>query len=113
VKYFEATIALSAADSVGLKPGQRVRARIAVDDRADVLTIPRGALVERGERRLVYRRESDAFRPVEVVTGRRSLGRIVIEKGLEAGDVIALHDPERHLASGGASGATGAPGGAR
>ena len=95
VKYFETTVAFEGASSAAGKPGQRVRATILVDDAEDVIAIPRGALFEKDGRRLVYRREGRVFRPVEVTPGRRSLARIVIEKGLRPGDRIALQDPER------------------
>jgi HlyD family secretion protein len=100
VKFFETTIPLPST-AVSLKPGQRVRALILVDDLRDAITIPRGALFEKDGRRIVYRLEGGRFTAVEVVVGRRSIGRVVVEKGLVPGDRIALNDPEPRPASAG------------
>jgi HlyD family secretion protein len=102
VKYFEIAIPLPAA-AVTLKPGQRVRASILVDDLSAALTIPRGALFEKDGRRVVYRREKSRFVATEVVVGRRSVGQVVIERGINAGDVVALRDPEESAIRGEAS----------
>jgi RND family efflux transporter MFP subunit len=107
VKYFEVALTLDKSQGAGLKPGQRVRATILIDDLADVVAVPRGALFEKDGRRLVYRFEDGRFRPVEVVVGRRSLGRVVIEKGVGPGDRIALADPERREGSGATPASTG------
>ena len=48
--------------------------------------------VEDGKR-VVYRKRGTSFETVEVALGASSLGRIVIEKGLEDGDVVALQNP--------------------
>jgi HlyD family secretion protein len=109
VKYFETTIPLPAAAS-GLKPGQRVRATIVVDDLADAVTIPRGALFEKDGRRVVYRFEGGRFQPVDVTVGRRSVGAVVVEKGLVPGDRIALRNPEERAPG---KGETPAPGAGR
>jgi RND family efflux transporter MFP subunit len=95
VKYFETTIAFEGMMPPALKPGQRVRARILVDEIKDALTIPRGALFEKEGRRVAYRLTGRRFEPVEVSVERRSLAKIVIAKGLQPGDRVALDDPER------------------
>jgi hypothetical protein len=92
-----------------LKPGQRVRASILIDDLLDVVAIPRGALFEKDGRRVVYKLEGARFVQREVGVGRRGLGRVVIEKGLEPGDVIALQDPERRPDAAAASAAPAGP----
>lgn len=97
VKYFETTLALLGKPPAlaALKPGQKVRAMVLIDDLEGVIAVPRGALFEKDGRRIVYRLERGRFLPREVVVGRRGLGRVVIEKGLEPGDEVALQDPER------------------
>jgi HlyD family secretion protein len=107
VKYFEVAIALEKAEEAGLKPGQRIRATILIDDLKDVVSVPRGALFEKDGRRLVYRFEGGRFQPVEVVVGRRSLGKVLIEKGIQPGDRIALANPERRESSSPGSSASG------
>jgi multidrug efflux pump subunit AcrA (membrane-fusion protein) len=80
-----------------MKPGQRVKARIVLDELDGVLTVPRGALAEKDGKRVVYRLEGGRFRPVEVVVGCSSLARVVVTQGLAAGDRVALRDPTRAL----------------
>lgn len=94
VKYFETTIGFERSASRALKPGQRVKATIVMADRADVLWIPRGALFERDGRRYVYRQQGGSFQAVDVGVGARSLGKVVIERGLTPGDRVALRDPQ-------------------
>jgi multidrug resistance efflux pump len=94
VRYFEATLSLAKTDPSFMKPGQRVRAIVRMEAADGVLAVPRGALFERDGRRVVYRRQAGGFVPVEVTIGRQSVSRVVIDKGLAAGDVIALRDPD-------------------
>ena len=98
VRYFEATLSLGHTDPETMKPGQRVRATIRLEEVEDVLSIPRGALFERDEERVVYRREGGRYVPVPVTVGRQSISRVVVEGGLEAGDRIALRDPSEKAA---------------
>ena len=93
VKYFETTLALSRTDPAIMKPGQRVRAVLRLEEAEGVIAIPRGALFEKDGKRVVYRREGGGFVPVEVTVGPNSISRVVVEKGLRAGDRVALRDP--------------------
>ena len=92
VKYFETTLALSRSDP-SAAPGQFVRATLRLEERDDVLTVPRGALFDKDGRRIVYRLRGGRFLPVEVVLGANSISRVVVEQGLSPGDRIALRDP--------------------
>ena len=79
-----------------MKPGQRVRARIVLAEARGALVIPRQAVFERDRRTIVYRRSGwHGFAPVEVTLGAATLGRVVVERGLAAGNEIALMDPTR------------------
>lgn len=93
VKYFEATLSLARTDPAYMKPGQKVRAVIRLEEADGVLAIPRGAVFEKDGKRVVYRRTSGGFAPVEVSIGRQSISRLVVDRGLAAGDVVALRDP--------------------
>lgn len=105
VQYFSAVLSLERTDEATMKPGQRVQAVISVVDTPDAVTVPRQAVLERDGRKLVYRRASwGRFEAVEVTLGPAALGRVVVDKGLADGDVVALADPTR-----GTAGATPTP----
>lgn len=98
VQYFGVTLSLDRTEPGVMKPGQRVRARLRLDDRAGALTVPRQAVFERDGRTVVYRRQGrqgDGFEPVEIALGPSSAGRVVVESGLRPGDAVALADPTR------------------
>ena len=101
VKYFETTLALEGqgTELAMLKPGQKVRSFVLIDDLKDVIAVPRGALFEKDGKRIVYKLEGGRFQAHEVTVGRRGLGRAVVDKGLEPGDELALHDPDKKNAS--------------
>ena len=93
MKYFEATLSLARTDPALMKPGQRVRAIVRLEQADGVLAIPRGAVFDKDGRRVVYRKQAGRFVPVEVTIGQQSISRVVVVKGLAAGDVVALRDP--------------------
>jgi biotin carboxyl carrier protein len=111
VKYFETTLALEGqgTELAMLKPGQKVRSFVMIDDMKDVIAVPRGALFEKDGKRVVYKWEGGRFQPREVTVGKRGLGRAVVDKGLEPGDELALHDPDKK-AGASAAAASAAPG---
>ncbi len=109
VKYFEAALALQKTDPSFMRPGQRVRARILLEQADGVIAIPRGALFEKDGVRVVYRRGPTGFTRVPVTVGRNSISRVVIESGLAAGDVVALRDPSATREAPGAGAARSAP----
>jgi hypothetical protein len=80
--------------------GQKARAVVRLEEAEGVLAIPRGAVFEKDGKRVVYRREGRRFVPVEIVVGRQSISRVVLDSGLAAGDVIALRDPTAKRALG-------------
>jgi RND family efflux transporter MFP subunit len=96
VQYFAVTLKLAATDRDIMKPGQRVRAMLALDDRPDALVVPRQAVFEREGKMVVYRRRRGGrFEPAAVSLGPSGAGRVVVESGIAPGDVLALSDPTR------------------
>jgi multidrug efflux pump subunit AcrA (membrane-fusion protein) len=96
VQYFEVVLELERTEPEFMKPGQRVRAELRFEELEDVLSIPREAVIEEDDGdKIVYVRKGWDYEPVEVELGSSALGRIVVESGLEEGDVIALADPTR------------------
>jgi HlyD family secretion protein len=114
VQYFAVVVTLEKTDHTVMKPGQRVRATLILD-KADALVVPRQAVIGKEGKNIVFKRGAHGFEPVEVELGAGTSGRVVVTKGLAAGDVVALRDPTRPLdqgtGSGSASGAEGGGGG--
>ena len=93
VNYFAVTVALARTERERMRPGQRVRATLVLDE-AQALTVPRQAVLERGGRRVVLRRNSDGrFAEAAVKLGATSPGLVVVTEGLQEGDRVALRDP--------------------
>lgn len=113
VQYFAVDLDLAETDPTVAKPGARVRAELELERRGQALAIPRQALFERTGKSVVFRRakgEGDGrFTAVSVVTSPAGPGRLVVESGLAAGDVIALIDPERGEEAGGSKAEGGQP----
>jgi multidrug efflux pump subunit AcrA (membrane-fusion protein) len=98
VQYFAVVLRLDKTDPARMKPGARVRALLTLDEVPSTLAVPRQAVFARGGKTVVYRqddRRGGGFTPVPVTLGPSGMGRVVIASGLQAGDVIALADPER------------------
>jgi multidrug resistance efflux pump len=96
VQFFGVTITLDSTDPKTMKPGSRVRAVLDVENRTNAIVIPRQALFEKEGKKIVYRRKGTGFEPVDVVVASSSAGRVVIGRGIIAGDEIALEDPTSH-----------------
>jgi membrane fusion protein, copper/silver efflux system len=86
-----------------LKPGMYATIRIAGTARADVLTVPRAAVLSTGERSIVFVREANGqLAPREVAIGASSDERIEILRGLTTGETVVasatfLVDAESNL----------------
>ncbi|MBV8200646.1 MAG: HlyD family efflux transporter periplasmic adaptor subunit, partial [Acidobacteria bacterium] len=97
VQFFAVTLAFSPAGAKAmgtLKPGQRVLARLRLEERRGALVAPREAVFQRGGVNVVYRRRGGGgFEPVAVTLGPAGVGTTVIEAGVAPGDVLALRDP--------------------
>jgi HlyD family secretion protein len=115
VQYFAVLLKLARTDPQAMKPGQRVRATLFLEERKDAIALPRQAVFEEDGKKIVYVRRGADFAPVEVTLGPASLGRVVIERGIAPGDEVALVDPTRPAPSeekpgAGAESGAGAPG---
>ncbi len=108
VQYFGVTIALDKTDRDVMKPGQRVRAELVLDDE-EALVVPRQAVIDREAKNVVYRKTADGFEAVTVELGPATSGRVVIKKGLSPGDEVALRDPTRTLDQLGSGSGSSAP----
>jgi HlyD family secretion protein len=96
VQYFGVTVELDRTDARLMKPGARVRAVLEVENQANAVAIPRQALFEKDGKKLVYVKRGEKYEPAEVTIGSSSAGRVVVTKGLNKGDEIALEDPTKN-----------------
>ena len=103
VQFFAVILKLARTDPKLMKAGQRVHAEILLDDLHGVLTVPRQAVFELQGRAVAYRRSGKGFEPVPIETGATGRGRVVVMKGLAAGDRVALEDPTAPTGSGAAA----------
>ncbi|MBT8495196.1 MAG: efflux RND transporter periplasmic adaptor subunit [Deltaproteobacteria bacterium] len=92
VQYFGVKLELEQTDKELMKPGARVRANISVGA-DDAIVVPRQAVAEVGGKFVVFKRFGISFYASEVELGASTPGRVVITKGLEPGDRIAMRDP--------------------
>ncbi|HEX6178739.1 MAG TPA: HlyD family efflux transporter periplasmic adaptor subunit, partial [Thermoanaerobaculia bacterium] len=97
VQYFGVTVSLDRTDTKKMKPGARVRAVLEVENLESAFAIPRQAMFEKDGKKIVYRRRNGSFEPVEVTISSSSAGRVVVTKGLEKGDELALQDPSERM----------------
>jgi multidrug efflux pump subunit AcrA (membrane-fusion protein) len=95
-QYFGALLSIE-GNSSGVKPGQRLRANIVLDELKSALAVPRQAIFRNDSGSFVYRRGrwGSDFEKVPVTLGPGTVGRVVVLSGLAAGDRIALRDPSR------------------
>lgn len=109
VQYFGVTLHLERTEPAVRKPGARLRAKVWLESREEAIVIPRQAVTTEEGQSYVHRREGAGFRKVPVVLGPASYGRVVVEKGLVSGDVIARRSPSSRSESRGGNGAAASP----
>jgi HlyD family secretion protein len=95
-QYFGALLSIE-GNTAGVKPGQRLKATIVLDEEKSALAIPRQGVFRDERSTFVYRkaRWGSGFEKVPVTLGPGTVGRVVVTAGLSAGDRIALRDPSR------------------
>lgn len=91
-KYFGITVEVNERDE-RLRPGMTATIEIQIERKEKALFVPIQAVFEREGKRVVYVRQFGGFREREVVAGSANRDFVVIEKGLVAGDRVALSDP--------------------
>jgi HlyD family secretion protein len=89
---FNLEIALDQADA-RLKPGMTAQLTVVVDRVPDALSIPSEASFQKSGQTVAYVWEGSKFQEHAIDIGRRSRNRILVAKGLRAGDRVALKDP--------------------
>src|SRR6185503_12467909 len=91
-KFFGVTIQVNEFDA-RLRPGMSARVEIQVEERPRSLFVPLEAVFEKDGRPACYLWQRGGFQPRTVVLGPSNRDFVVIEKGLQKGDRVALRDP--------------------
>jgi len=89
---FNLEIALDQADT-RLKPGMTAQLTVVVDRVPDALSIPSKASFQKSGQTVAYVWEGSKFQEHAIEIRRRSRNRILVAKGLRAGERVALKDP--------------------
>ena len=91
-KFFSVTVQVSESEP-RLRPGMTARVEIQVEERERALAVPIDAVFEKDGRRLCHVLEGRRLRPREVLLGPSNADYVVVERGLRAGERVALRDP--------------------
>lgn len=97
-KNFDIALQIQENDS-RIRPGLSASARIAVEKIPDAILVPAAAVFERDGRSLVYVLNGSRFEERTVEVGRRGRTDILIAKGLQPGEKVALKDPTQEKPS--------------
>jgi HlyD family secretion protein len=89
---FNLQIALDQKDP-RVKPGMTAQITVVVDRIPDAITIPVQASFQKSGQTVAYVVEGSKFREQPIEVSRRSRDRILVSRGLRAGDRVALQDP--------------------
>ena len=89
---FNLRIALDREDP-RLKPGMTAQVTVVVDRVPNAITIPVQAMFQKSGQTVVYLWRGSEFREKVIAIGRTSRDRILVAKGLDPGDRVALKDP--------------------
>jgi hypothetical protein len=117
VQYFQATLVPEETDTAVMKPGQRVRGEILLEEQETALVIPPQAVFRVDDQDTVFLRQGTRLVATPVILGPRSLSRVQVTEGLSTGDQVALRDPRESVSEsfsgGGSSGGPAPAGGMR
>jgi HlyD family secretion protein len=91
-KFFGVTVQVSESDP-RLRPGMSARVEIQVEESPRARFVPLEAVFEKDGRQVCYVWQRGAFRPRPVVLGPSNRDFVVVTKGLEKGERVALRDP--------------------
>jgi RND family efflux transporter MFP subunit len=96
---FSTVVTVKESDPEHLRPGMNATAEIFASTAKTATYIPLYALFTRREKPIVYRLRAGKFAAVSVETGARNKDYVVIRRGVNAGDTVALVVPPQKLIS--------------
>ena len=98
-KRFDVVFSLT-EQAEGLRPGMTAEVEIITERIPDAIHVPLQAVFEKEGKKFVYVRRDGTFERREITTGRQSESQVMVTKGLEGSEHIALLDPEARKETG-------------
>ena len=92
VKVFPVEVNIKGTDEK-LLPGLTVSCRIILGKIENALYLPIEAIKTEGSRSFVYKKTAKGYETVDIVTGKSNKNYVIVIKGLEENDRVALSDP--------------------
>ncbi len=92
VKAFDVTVELEDKDKK-VKPGMTMKVEIISEKIEDAIYVPIEAVFNKNDKKVVYVKEFGGFEKRPVTIGKRNTNYVVVKKGLEKGEAVALQDP--------------------
>lgn len=80
---------------VGLRQNQRLTTRVLLEQKSDVLYLPRGQFLDSNAGRIAYVIKKDIAYKTKITTGARSLSKVEIVSGLLQGDQVVISNTEQ------------------
>ncbi len=94
IKVFDVFINIAGISEI-LKPGMTTSNKIIMDEINDVIFIPHEALYGSKGEFSVFKKDGSDFEKVKVTIGKKSDNFVIIQSGIEDGDIVALRDPNK------------------
>jgi HlyD family secretion protein len=85
-----ARVRFTGAQPANLRQSQRVSARLLIEEKANVLTLPRGPFVETGGGRFAYVVEGNVAERRPIRVGATSVSAVEIQDGVKEGDKVVV-----------------------
>jgi len=92
LRTFRTALAIKNPKGASLRPGMSAQVRIILEKIPAAVWAPKESIFEREKRKIVYVKRDDSFRIVQVELGAENIDEVVITKGLQGGESIALRD---------------------
>ncbi|MEZ6059717.1 MAG: efflux RND transporter periplasmic adaptor subunit [Planctomycetaceae bacterium] len=90
VKEYPTIVTMNDFGDIPLRPGMTAEVEILVDNLTDVLAVPVQAIAEHRHKHFAYVQTENGYERRDVEVGQTNNRLIVINAGIEAGDVVAL-----------------------
>ena len=92
IKVFEITVEIYSQSEI-LKPGMTTSNKIVINEISNVIYVPQEAVFEKEGKKITYVKNGSGFDETKVELGDKSENYVVVTKGLNDDDEVALRDP--------------------